>query len=219
MADSALTNAIQNAASKAVSGLDAAAGVDGDGGGGSSGENRDGPAGAVDGVDATDRAKGPGHSLYKVGGNHSEKVGAIKVVGALSGINNNVGGDAKVKAGAAIVQMSYGDTAEDVTGSKTESELGLIIMSKGESETSGSKTQMIGGAVIDKVAGDQGLESDANVLVIGALHKWEADESISISCGESSVVIDSGGITITAAATFTMTTAKAQFAKPATEGA
>jgi type VI secretion system secreted protein VgrG len=218
MADSALTNAIQNAASKAVAGLDDAAGVDGGGGGGDSAENADGPVGDVDGVDATDRAKGPGHSLYKVGGNHSEKVGAIKVLGALSGINNNVGGDAKVSAGAAIIQMSYGDTAEDVTGSKTESELGLIVMSKGETETVGSKTQMIGGAIIDKVAGNQGLESDANVMIIGALHKWEAGESISISCGESSVVIDSNGITITAAASCTMTTAKAQFAKPATVG-
>ena len=145
MLDSALGNAIQNAASKAVSGLDAAAGVDADGGGGSSDANEAGPDGSVNGVDATDRAKGPGHSTYKVSGSHSETVGAIKVLATLSGINTNIAGNMTQNAGAAIIQMSYGDTAEAVTGSKKEKELGLVVVAKGESEhVGGSKMSMIG---------------------------------------------------------------------------
>jgi type VI secretion system secreted protein VgrG len=219
MLNSAIGSAIQNAASKAVAGLDEAAGVDGAGGGGSSGANVDGPVGNVDGVDATDRAKGPGHSLYKVGGNHTEKVGAIKVLGALNGINNNVGGDMKQTAGAAIIQMSYGDTAEAVTGSKKEKELGLIVIAKGESEhAGGSKMAMIGGAVIDKVGGNMTLESDANVTLIGAMQKLQAKTAIVLKCGASEVVISGDGITIKSPMV-SMTSGKLQLPKPAAEGA
>ncbi|MGH7294270.1 MAG: type VI secretion system Vgr family protein, partial [Polyangiaceae bacterium] len=218
--NSALGSAIQNAASSAVSGLDAAAGVDGDGGGGSSDANADGPVGDVAGVDATDRAKGPGHSLYKVGGNHTETVSALKVLGALNGINTNIGGDMTQTAGAAIVQMSYGDTAEAVTGSKTEKELGLIVMAKGESEHVGSsKMAMVGGLVLDKVAGNMSLTSGANLTMIGAMQKFEADTSITIKCGGTEVAISGDGIAIKSDGMVTFLSGKTQLPKPAVEGA
>ena len=131
MLNSAIGSAIDNAGSSAIAALDAAAGVDADGGGGTSDPNAAGPVGDVPGVDQTDRAKGPGHSLYDVTGKHSETVGSIKVLAALTGINTNIGGNMTQKVGAAIIQMAYGDVAETVTGDKKEKELGLIVSAKG----------------------------------------------------------------------------------------
>ena len=219
MLNSALGNAIQSAASSAVAGLDAAAGVDASGGGGSSGANAAGPVGAVDGVDQTDRTKGPGHSTYKCAAKHSETVGSLKVVGALNGMNLNIAGNMKQDVGGATAQMAYADYAEAVTGNKTEKELGLIILAKGESEhAKGAKTAMIGGAVIDKVAGSQSIEAGGNLNIVGALQKIEAKTSITLTCGDSSVVISSDGITIKSAGLISFTGGKMEVPKPAMEG-
>jgi type VI secretion system secreted protein VgrG len=218
MLDSALGSAIQSAASKAVAGLDKAAGVDADGAGGSSAANEGGPEGGVDGVDATDRAKGPGHSTYDVSGSHSEKVGALKVLGALSGINTNIAGNMTQNVGAAIVHMAYGDHGESVAGSKKEKELGLVISAKGESEhVAGSKMAMIGGLVLDKVGGNMSLEAGANLTLLGAMHKIEASTAITLKCGSSEVVISADGVTIKSAMV-TFTGGKIQLPKPAAEG-
>jgi type VI secretion system secreted protein VgrG len=197
MLNAALGSAIQSAASKAVAGLDSAAGVDAAGGGGASDPNVAGPVGDVPGVDQTDRAKGPGHSTYKVTGTHSETVGSIKVLGVLNGINTNIAGNMKQDVGAAIVQMAYGDIAEAITGSKKEKELGLIVMAKGESEhAKGSKMSMVGGLVLDKVGGNQSMEAGGNLTLIGAMHKLEASTAIVIKCGESEVTINGDGVSI-----------------------
>jgi type VI secretion system secreted protein VgrG len=218
MLNSALGNAIQSAASKAVAGLDSAAGVDAAGGGGSSDANVAGPVGDVPGVDQTDRAKGPGHSLYKVTGKHSETVGSIKMLATLNGINTNIAGNMIQHAGAAIVQMAYGDIAEAVTGSKKEKELGLIVMAKGESEhAAGSKMSMVGGLVLDKVGGNQSMEATANLTLIGAMHKIEASNSITIKCGGSEVAITGEGVTIKSMMV-TFAAGKIQLPKPSAEG-
>ncbi len=219
MLNSALGNAIQSAASKATAGLDAAAGVDAGGGGSSSLANSGGPAGAVAGVDQTDRTKGPGHSTYKCAAKHSETVGSIKVVAALNGINTNIAGNMKQDVGAAIAQMSYADYAEAVTGNKTEKQLGLIVLAKGELEHSkGAKTAMIGGAVIDKVGGSHSIVASGNLNIVGALQKIEASTSITLTCGESSVVISGAGITIKAPVAISFTGGKMEVPKPAMEG-
>lgn len=219
MLDSALGNAIQSAASKATAGLDAAAGVDAGGGGDSSLANAGGPAGAVAGVDQTDRTKGPGHSTYKCAAKHSETVGSIKVVAALNGINTNIAGNMKQDVGAAIAQMSYADYAEAVTGNKTEKQLGLIVLAKGETEHSkGAKKALIGGAVIDKVGGSHSITAGGNLNIVGAVQKIEASSSITLTCGESSVVISGDGITIKAPVAISFTGGKMQIPKPAMEG-
>jgi type VI secretion system secreted protein VgrG len=218
MLNSALGSAIKNAGSAAEAALDAAAGVDADGGGGSSDPNAAGPVGDVPGVDQTDRAKGPGHSLYDVTGKHSETVGSIKVLAALTGINTNIGGNMTQKVGAAIIQMAYGDVAETVTGAKKEKELGLIVMSKGETEhAKGAKMSMVGGLVLDKVGGNQAIEADGNLTLIGAIQKLEASESITLKCGDSEVAITGDGVTIKSKLV-TMTAGKIQLTKPTAEG-
>ena len=218
MLNSALGNAIQNAASAATAGLDAAAGVDADGGGGSSDANAAGPVGDVPGVDQTDRAKGPGHSLYDVTGKHSETVGSIKVLAALNGINTNIGGNMTQSVGAAIVQMAYGDVAEAVTGAKKEKELGLIVIAKGETEhATGAKLSMVGGLVLDAVGGNQSMEATGNLTIVGAMQKLEASTSITLKCGSSEVAITGDGISIKSLLV-TMTAGTIELPKPAAEG-
>ncbi len=95
--------------------------------------------GDVGGVDATDRAKGPGHSTSKVAGTVKESIGSVRVAAALTGVNVNVNGNVTETIGAARVEMALGNRAEEVDGSKTESALGLVIITKGdETETVGA---------------------------------------------------------------------------------
>jgi type VI secretion system secreted protein VgrG len=172
----------------------------------------------VDGVDATDRAKGPGHSTYKVTGSHKETVGALKLLATANGINTNIAGNMSQNVGAAHVELVLGDWAEAVQGSKTESELGLLVLSKGESEhVGGAKTEMVGGAWIDKVKGNLTLEAGANLTMVAAMHKIDASSSITIKCGASEVVVDGGGITLKSAMVM-MTGGAVQLPKPTAEG-
>ena len=198
MAKSAARKAIQQDVGAARNALGAALGIDASGGGGEGGANAGGPAGDVGGVDETDREKGPGHSTAKIAGSHTEKVGSIKALGAIKEIDTNVSGNKSIKVGAATVQLAFGDYDELIKGSKKESALGLVVLSKGgESEDiGGSKTTMVGGAIVDKLTGSHSISAKAPATFIGAFHKMEATGSITFKCGGSSVVVDFSGITI-----------------------
>ncbi|WP_437759405.1 type VI secretion system Vgr family protein [Sorangium sp. So ce1389] len=178
--------------------LASALGMDSGGGGGESMGNAAGPEGSVDGVDATDREKGPGHSTAKVAGTHKEDVGSMKVLGAIRDIDNNVTGKKTIDVGAATVQVAFGSYSESVTGSKNEKATGLVVLSNaGESETvTGSRTAMVGGAVVDKLKGSHVVQAVGPATFIGAFHKVEAKGAIVFKCGGSEVVIDGGGVTI-----------------------
>jgi type VI secretion system secreted protein VgrG len=198
IAQSAARQGIARGAGMAQQALGSALGLGGGDGGGSSGANLAGPEGDVAGVDATDRAKGPGHGIAKVGGAHTEKAGALRVTAALTSIDTNVAGAKSIKVGAATVQLAIGNYAETVGGSKAETALGLIVLSKaGESETvAGSKTVMVGGAIVDKLKGSHAIQAGGDATFIGAFHKIEAKGAIVFKCGESEVKIAGGGITI-----------------------
>jgi type VI secretion system secreted protein VgrG len=199
MAQSAASQAISRGAGMAQGAIAGALGLGGSGsGGGESGANAAGPAGDVPGIDATDRAKGPGHSIAKVGGAHEETVGTAKVTAALTSIDTNVTGAASVKVGAATLQLAIGNYAEKVQGSKSENALGLVVLSKaGESETiAGSKDTKVGGAIIDKLKGSHTVQAAGDATFIGAFHKIEAKTAIVFKCGGSTVTITSGGVTI-----------------------
>ncbi len=199
MARNAARDAIRGGVGAAHHALASALGVDAQGAGGASMANAGGPAGDVAAVDATDREKGPGHSIAKVGGAHSETVGALKVTAALQSIDTDIAADKRLGVGAATVQLSIGDYAESVGGSKEEKALGLIVLSKaGESEKVGAaKTAMVGGAVVDKLKGTHSIKAAGPATFIGAFHKVEAASKIVLKCGASEVVIDDSGVAIT----------------------
>jgi type VI secretion system secreted protein VgrG len=200
MAQGAAHGAIHQGIGAAHSALASALGLGGGGGGGQSGANLSGPAGDVEGVDQTDREKGPGHSTAMIKGAHTEKVGSMKITATIKAIDTNVKADKKIDVGAATVQLAIGSYAESARGQKTESALGLVVLSKGgESEqVTGSKTTMVGGAIVDKLKGSHVIEARGPATFIGAFHKIEAKESITFKCGASEVVIDGSGVTVKA---------------------
>jgi type VI secretion system secreted protein VgrG len=198
-ARSAASQAIGSGVGAAHQALASALGVDATGGGGASMDNAAGPDGEVSGQDETDRAKGPGHSIGRIAGDYGETVGGMKIQGVLNGMDTNVGGSMTQNAGAAHVEVIIGNRAESADGSKNETALGLVVLSKGgESESvKGSRTTMVGGAIIDKLKGSHQVSAGAPATFIAAYHKLEAKGKITLKCGASELVIDGGGITVT----------------------
>src|SRR6185369_4394026 len=181
---------------------------------GESEANQGGPAGDVPGVDATDRAKGPGHNTNKVAGSATEDVGSIKVTAALTGVMTNVSGNVTETVGAARVDMCLGNHAEAVGGSKDEKALGLVVITKGDEteKVTGSKTAMVGGAILEKVGGGHSITASGPATFIGAFHKVEAGTSITFKCGASEVVIDGSGVAMKSPIV-TLTALKVQMTK------
>ncbi len=189
---------IRRGVGAARSALGSALGLDAGGGTGESGANAAGPEGNVDGVDQTDREKGPGHSTAKIAGSHTETIGSMKIRGTVLGIDTNVGADMTQTVGAAQAEIIIGDRAETVGGNKDEKAIGLVVLSKGgESEkVGGSKTTMVGGLIYDKLKGSHSIEATGPATFIGAFHKVEAKTKITFKCGASSVVVDGSGFTV-----------------------
>jgi type VI secretion system secreted protein VgrG len=194
--DHAVNHAIEHGTAAAAAALGSALGLDAGGGGSASGANRVGPPGDVPGVDETDRAKGPGHSTSKVAGKLSETVGSIKVIAALDGIHTKVAGNLTDTIGAARAELILGNRAEEVGGNKDETALGLVVVSRADEteHVTGSKTVMVGGAILEKIAGGHSITAGGTATFVGAFHKIEAATSITLSCGASTVVIDGSGI-------------------------
>jgi len=226
-AEISATNMLQGAAQQAIQrGVDAGAdalgaalGLDGGAAGGESLANAAGPEGNVDGVDQTDRTKGPGHTLYKIAGTHKETVGTMKALVALNGINTNVTKTTTETVAVAKIEAAMKDYAESVEGSKTETAIGgLLVYTKGdESEhVGGSKTTMVGGAIIDKIKGGHSIEAKAPATFVAAFHKVEAKQKITFKCGPSEIVIDGSGIVVTSPMIM-VTAGKIELPKAATE--
>ncbi len=177
-----------------------ALGLESDGGGGGSAANVPGPDLALAGVDEEDREKGPGHSLSLTESNHSEKVGTLKTMVSLTGVNTQVAGNVDQTIGIGRAELVLGDRTETVDGDKTEKCVGLIVLSKGdvEEKVTGSKTCMVGGAIVDLLKAGRTIEAGGPATFIGALHKVTAKEKITFKVGGSEVVVDNGGVSFTA---------------------
>jgi type VI secretion system secreted protein VgrG len=173
----------------------------------------------VDGVDASDRAKGPGHGTSKIDGTCTETVGSVKALGSLSGINTNVGATMSVSVGAANIEMILGNRAESVEGAKSEQAVGLVVATKGDEseQVGGVKNTTVGGAVFDIIKGKHSVEAGAPASFIGAFHKIQAKSKITFKCGGSTLVIDGGGVTFTAPVV-TFTAGKIYLPKAVSEG-
>ena len=152
------------------------------------------------GIDETDRDLGPGHSLTVVEGNLDEVVGTAKIVAAITGINTEVAGNLTQTVGIGKLEAILGDRNETVDSSKDETCTGLVVLSKGDvsEKVSGSRTCMVGGAIVDLITGGHTIESGGPATFIGALHKIEAKSKITFKVGDSECVIEGGGITFKA---------------------
>lgn len=218
MIGSALRPVAQKGVRKVAKALEGGGGSGGGDGGGASEANAGGPEGAVSGIDAQDLEKGPGHNTHKVDGSMTETVGAMKVVASVNGINTNVAGAMTQTVSAAKVEMLMGNYSEAVGSAVTETEAALIVVAKeDETESAGvMKSEMVGGAIAEKIGGNHTVVAGAMATFIGALHKIDAKGKITFKCGASSVVIDGSGITITSPMVM-ITAAKIQIPKSTTE--
>jgi type VI secretion system secreted protein VgrG len=193
-------------------------GADAEGGGGESEANKAGPEGKVGGINESDKEKGPGHNHTKVGASITETVGAVKIVAAIDGVMTNAAASMTQNIGAAKASIVVKDYAASVEGLKSETEVGLVVVTKGdETETVGAaKSQMVGGAILEKIAGGHTIVAGGPATMIGAFHKWEAKTKLTLKCGGSTIVIDGSGVTIQS--TLIMVTAgKIQLPKATTE--
>jgi type VI secretion system secreted protein VgrG len=177
-----------------------ALGLDGAGGGGESEANKVGPDGAVGGNSAGDSATGPGHSVNVCSATHAEDVGGLKATIAAAGIHTTIKGARSQKIAAARIELVGGNRVETCLADKTEKAVGLVVVSGSpESEdVGGSRSTMVGGAIIDKVGGTQTVTAGGKAMFVGAFHKIDAGEAIVFKCGSSEVVIDAAGVTIKA---------------------
>jgi len=191
-------HAIEKGVGKVAKALEGGEGGDAKGGGGESEANKAGPEGGVDGVSESDKEKGPGHNHTKVGASMTETVGALKVVASIDGVMTNAAASMTQTIGAAKASIVLKNYAESVEGLKTETEVGLVVITKAdETETvGGPKTQMVGGAIIEKIKGNHSIVAGAAASFTGAFHKWEAKTKITLKCGASTVVIDGSGVTL-----------------------
>ena len=197
--DAAVNSAIEQGIHGAAGALGAALGLDSAGGGGASGANAEGPAGDVPGIDQTDRAKGPGHSLHKIDASLSEDIGSLRIQASIQAIHTEVAGNMTEDVSLAKVTAMFGNITETTAGNKTTNALGTIVFAKGgETENAGGNSMtMVGGLIYDKVGGGYSIEGGGPTTFMGAFHKLEAATAITFKCGASEVVIDDSGITIT----------------------
>jgi type VI secretion system secreted protein VgrG len=216
--NAAVDSAIDQGASAAADALGSALGLDSDGGGGESAANAAGLVGDVAGVDATDRAKGPGHNTAKVTGDLTESAGSTRIRAVLNGVHNEITGDVKEDVGAAKIEMVLGNRTETVGGAKTETALGLVIITKADEteKVTGSKTTMVGGAILEKIGGGHSITAGAPATFVGAFHKIEAATSITLKCGASEVVIDASGVAMSSPLV-TITAGKVSMTKAVSE--
>jgi type VI secretion system secreted protein VgrG len=193
-----LDSLVNGAIDAGAGALGDALGLGGGEGGGASGANLAGPDGSVAGNAGSDSATGPGHSVDVCSATRSEKVGSLKVTLAAAGIHTTVKGARTQDVGALRAELVAGTRAETCLASKKEKALGLVVVSGApESETvGGSRTTMVGGAIVDKIGGSHTVIAGSKGVFVGAFHKIDASASIVLKCGASSVVIDGGGITI-----------------------
>lgn len=194
----AVNSAAGKGMARAKEALSGGGGQDASGAGGQSTKNRGGPAGDLAGFTEEDLSAGPGYGQWTVTGNHTETTSALAVTAAAGSVLTNVSGNMTQTVGAAHMEVILGDRAESIEGMKSETSLGLIVITKSdESETVHAiRSAMIGGARVEMVDGNREISSDVMISIAGAMHKIEAQTKLTLKCGASSIVVDGSGVTI-----------------------
>ena len=100
-----------------------------------------------------------------------------------------------------VIELVGGTRAESCLANKTEKALGLLVVSSApeSEEVGGSRSTMVGGAILETIGGSSTVTATGKAVFVGAFHKVDASGSIVFKCGDSEVVIDGGGVAIKAA--------------------
>src|SRR5262249_7969402 len=106
-----------------------------------------------------------------------------------------VAGSSKETVGAARIEAVAGGKSETTGGSKTETVgVYMIKASKGLSVDALAATYNIAGTQKQKITGSHGQSAKGAAAVTTSRLKLEAEEKITLKCGQAEVVIGSDGV-------------------------
>lgn len=162
----------------------------GGGEGGAGGEN----------ASASSTAGGAGAGIWGtvVNGDVTESIGALGLINSAYGVTFNVGGTARDSVGAAKVELTAGSKMENTKGSKTEL-TGSYVLMTGSSLSLDATAAMainVAGLVRQTISGGHSMSAKGAAAVTASRMKVEAGGKITLKCGLSEIVVDSGGVVI-----------------------
>lgn len=162
------------------------------------------PGGGVGGggenASASNTAGGGGGGVWGtvVGGDVTESIGAIGLINSAYGVAFNVGGSAKDTIGAAKIELTTGSKMENTKGSKTEITGSYVLMTTGalSFDATAAMAVNVAGVVRQTIGGGHSMSAKGAAAVSGARMKVDAGGKITLKCGLSEIVVDSGGVVI-----------------------
>lgn len=159
-----------------------------------------GAGGGGENASASNTAGGGGGGVWGtvVGGDVSESVGAIGLINSAYGVTFNVGGHAKDTIGAAKIELTTGSKMENTKGSKTEITGSYVLMTSGalSFDATAAMAVNVAGVLRQTIGGGHSMSAKGAAAVTGARMKVDAGGKITLKCGLSEIVVDSGGVVI-----------------------
>ncbi len=139
-----------------------------------------------------------GSRTIGIEGSKSETVGSASIETVLAERSVTVGGSYTETVAALAIELVRGDKSTEIGGKNSRTSLGEIATVKGKKNLSVSSDQqtMIGGALMAKVKGNWKIDAKGAATFISAFMKIESKTKITLSCGDSELVIDGSGIAI-----------------------
>lgn len=130
-------------------------------------------------------------------GSKTETIGAmlLEMTGFAKALN--VTGNLVRKIGAAGLWIARGSMSLTVGTSSTRTSAADLIVVKGNRQEDVKASSVVTATVVNaKTEGAFAIEGKGGVSIIAALAKIEASGKVALVCGDSSVIIDGGGVTL-----------------------
>lgn len=187
-AESALAQASGNAETEA-----AVASATGDGGGGGGGPSGPGNAAGGNGTWGT-----------TVEGNVTEQIGAIALMTGIAGLNIGVGKNCTETIAGARIELIEGEKKESAA-LKTETVGSYVaLLDEGLSIDASAAVALNVAMETQKIGGGHAMNAGPAAAVTAAKMTFEADDQVTLTCGQAEIVIDSSGVNIKAAKSLTI---------------
>ncbi|MCP3098217.1 type VI secretion system tip protein VgrG [Myxococcus sp. K15C18031901] len=179
--------------------IESSTGEGGSGGGGGGGDAAPEAAGSA-------TSGGSGTWATVVGGAVKETVGGLSATSSLSDVSFAVGGASQEMVGAARVELIKGSKAETTGAVKTET-VGVYMVDAKESFVTDAKAAIavnIAGPQTQRISGSHSISSDGPVRVTASRLSLKGKGTITLTCGQSKVIVKSDGILVEGAAEVTI---------------
>gem|GEM_PF-2965074 len=132
-----------------------------------------------------------------VGGNVTEKIGALAAINSIANVEVTVGGNAKDSVGAARLELVGGGRSESTGGAKTETVgVYMVNVSQGLSISAMAAFATNAASLRQNIGGSHSLTAKGAAAVNVSKFKGKASTSVTLKCGLAEVVIDDSGVSI-----------------------